>query len=145
MTQTWSRSVAARVADIPDRKLRAWLDHSVIHLRRNDKKPTGSGDPCGFSRTRIVQTAITAELCGLGLSPKRAAKAAFEFTDNADDDRPACELHTFGRTVLVVTKQRVRVANTGFDLGLPEFVPAAVIVDLNSIIASVDAKLKEKS
>ena len=130
MTQTWPLRDAAHAAGISSRILRRWLDHFVIHLRRNDKKPTGSGDPCGFSRTRIIQTAITAELCGLGISPKRAAKAAFEFTDNADDDRPACELHTFGRTVLVVTKDRTRVANTGFDLGVTEFVPAAVIVDL---------------
>jgi hypothetical protein len=73
-----------------------------------------SGDYCGLSRNRVIQTAITAHLSGLGISPKRAAKAAFEFTDIGDEHRQASELYSFGRTVLVVTEDRVHVANTGF-------------------------------
>jgi hypothetical protein len=37
------------------------------------------------------------------------------------------------------------VANTGFDIGIADFVPAAAIIDLNSIVASVDANLKDKN
>jgi hypothetical protein len=143
MIQTWPLRDAAHAAGVPPRKMQRWREHKVFDCRRNDKPPSGSGDPAGFSRRRIMQIAITRHLADLGMSPKRAAKAAFAFTDIDDQDRPACELHTFGQTVLIVTKDRIRVANTGLDLGIADFVPAAAFINLNEIVASVDAKLKD--
>lgn len=92
-----------------------------------------------------MQVAITHHLTELGLPPKRAAQAAFEFTDVGERDREPCALHDFGRTVLVLGPERIRIANTGFDVGIADFVPAAVILDLNTIVASVDANLQETS
>lgn len=136
---------AANAIGISPKVIRRWLDHGVIELRRNDVRSRGTGSYCGLSRNRVMQIAITHRLAEIGLSPKRAAKAAFQFTDIADLDREPCALHHFGQTVLVIGADRCRIANTGFDAGIADFVPAAAILDLNTICASVDAALKENA
>jgi hypothetical protein len=139
-------AIAAKAANIPPKKQRRWLDTGVVPLRSNDRKAHGSGNYCGFSRNRVLQTAITQHLLSIGVSLSTAAKAALQFSDFGQTGRAAGELFQHGKTLLVIGPDGTTVQNALFDASLADLSRRGVsfiIVDLNKIVAQIDATLKE--
>src|SRR5436309_5394845 len=99
---TYPIRVAGDAAQISTKTIRRWMDTKIIALRSNDVPPGGSGVPCGMSRARIQQIAITGPLLRSGVSLSTAAKAAFEFSDCGNAGRGAGQLFPHGRTILTL-------------------------------------------
>jgi hypothetical protein len=140
---TYPLRIAAKAAQISKNKQRRWMDTRVVTLRNNDLQATGSGHHCGLSRNRILQTAITEVLLKSGVSLSTAAKAALEFSDSGNNGRAAGELFPLARTVLILTPTGAVVSNVDFDARVSDLSNngVAIVVDLNAIVAKVDAEL----
>lgn len=138
------RKDAARAADVPLETLTRWLDRKVIRLRQNDTRlPNGYR---GFSRNRIIQIAIVAELTRLGVAAGRAAEAALHFTDVANWNRKPCELAPRSRGYLILNNVgTTRIASIEPDQSIADELTgetAAIVVDLTRITTTVDSRLR---
>jgi hypothetical protein len=90
-----------------------WDDRGVTVPSRNDKLPSGSGDPHLKSIETVYQLAITAALVRLGVGPKAAAGAARKFTNQSQPGRSAGELFKQDLTVLCIRPTGRTRASTG--------------------------------
>jgi hypothetical protein len=148
MTATYQIGVAARAANTTPRKLRRTIDHNVIKLRGTDKQSTGTGDCVGFSRSRVLQIAITNELLSTGMALSKAADAALEFSDYGNQGRAAGKLFETAKTLLVVRPTGAVVVNADFDASFVDLSArgiSIIVLDLNKIVAQVDLALNLKS
>ena len=143
---TWPLRTIARAANMNPRPLRQLFETDVLKFRGDDKHSTGSGVKVGLSRNRAYEAAIVQALRLSGLMVSRAANAAFEFTLNGNSGRAAGQLFPMRRTVLVIRQSDAVVANVDFDARLSDLSNngVAIAVDLNAIVAKVDAALSNK-
>jgi hypothetical protein len=146
VAQTYPLRVAAQAAHSSEKTLRRWLDNHVITLRGNDSTATGTGNPCGWSRARIVQAAITQALVERNHPPSASAKAAVKFTDESQTGRDSGELFKHGKSILVIGPEGATVKNLLYDATLADVSNrgvCSITVDLTRIVESVDTILKE--
>jgi hypothetical protein len=123
-----------------------WHDRGVTSLSRRDKLSSGSGDPHLKSFATIAQYFIVKKLTDLRVRPKDAARAARKFTDEGQPGRKPGELFEHFKTVLVVTEDGASVLNVGFDPKITDATghsDCAVIIDLNSIVKSLNENLSK--
>lgn len=137
---TYRAAVAAKAAGLHPRRLQNLLDRGIVEFQQCDQPTKGSGNPRGHSKRRILQFAIIGQLTPLGILPKRAAAAAFEFSDRGNDQRAAGELFPLGRTILIGTADGAHVINVAPDETLDEKLPAlpTFIVDVGPIHSQVE-------
>jgi hypothetical protein len=142
---TWPLRVAAAAARSSEKTLRRWLDNPVITLHGNDVTTTGTGNQCGWSRNRILLAAITQALVEKNLSPSASAKAGLEFSDSGNAGRAAGEVFPSGKTILAIGGPNgPAVRNVDFDAKIFDELSesgVAILVDLNKVVADVDAVL----
>jgi hypothetical protein len=140
---TWPLRTVSRAADVDSRTLRQWFGTGILHLRGSDKKSTGTGHKVGLSSLRAYEAKIVQQLRRYDVAPSRAANAAFEFTINGGAGRVAGQLFPLGKTVLVLSPTGAEVANLDFDARLSDLSSngVAIVVDLNKVVADVDAVL----
>lgn len=74
----------ARAANVSFATLNSWLTRGLVDLSHAPSQPPGTGRPRLFSRRRARHIALTAELTRLGLTIKRASRAALHFSDLGD-------------------------------------------------------------
>jgi|SRR5882724_3041076 len=147
VVQTYPLRVAAEAAQVPTIKYRRWMDTKIVTLRGNDARTTGSGNPCGLSRNRILQAAITEALLKKGVSLSTAAKAALEFSDSdGAGGREAGQLYPLAKTVLCLGSANGPVVSN-VDFGASIFDMATdgvtICIELNGIVQYVDAVLNK--
>ena len=138
---TYPLRVAAEAAQISPRKQRRLIDTGIIILRGNDVKAGGSGNYCGLSRSRILQTATAEALWKTGVALSTAAKAALAFSDYESTGRAAGGLYAVGKTVLLVNRDEATVKNIFGDTSFSELSNGATCVtvaDLNAITTHVE-------
>jgi hypothetical protein len=141
--ETFHLSVAAEAAKTPAKTCRRWMDNNVIKLRGNDSNPTGSGNYCGLSRNRVLQLAVTQALVKNEVSLSTAAKAALAFSDSGNVGREAGQLFARAKTALVLSPTGAVVSNLDFDSRVSDIYTdgVAIVLDLNKVVADVDAVL----
>jgi MerR-like DNA binding protein len=141
--RTYHARVAAEAAQVPQLTIRRWHDTDVIKLSGNDSRTTGSGNYYGYSRERIVQLATTGAMLKSGVSLKRAAGYALEFSDSGGNGREAGQLFPVGKTVLVIGNGTATVNNVDFQASVFDLSNGgvAIVVDLNAIVSQVDSVL----
>jgi hypothetical protein len=141
---TWPLRTVARAADVDSRSLRQWFTTDVLKLRGDDRRSAGAGHQVGLSRKRAYEAAIVQQLKIHGVSVSRAAKAAFEFTQNGNDGRAAGQLYPVGRTILVIKPDSTTVENIFSNTSFSEVIAASacvIAVDCNNIVEKIDAVL----
>src|SRR5450432_3112715 len=97
---------ASEVADatgVRPEKQYQWEDRGITVLSRKDKRSRGSGDPSLKSIETVYGIAITADLVKLGVTAKRAARAALAFTNEGQTGRAPGACYAHGKTILLVT------------------------------------------
>jgi hypothetical protein len=123
-----------------------WDDRGVTVPSRNDKLPSGSGDPHLKSIETVYQLAITAALVRLGVGPKAAACASRKFTDHAQPGRTAGKLFPQDQTLLVLRASGPVVINAPYysDFAdLAEHGTAFVAIDCGKICKEIDIALSQ--
>ena len=141
---TYPLKDAARAAQMNERELRRHINNGIIKLQGYDRKSNGSGDPAGYSRRRILQAAIMKQMAGFGLPASKASAAALQFCDFGQTGRGAGDLFPTGKTLLILSEEPPVVINADFDVSVASLSPCGVsltIIDINKIVASVDAAL----
>ncbi len=141
---TYPLSIAAKAAQISSRKQRRLIDTGITPLRGNDVKPGGSGNYCGLSRARILQSATTEALWKAGVSLSTAAKAALVFSDYGNTGRAPGECFGVGKTILLVSREGATVINTFSSTSFSDVSAGSaciIAVDLNNVVERVDAVL----
>lgn len=119
----------------------------MLQYRSDDKHSMGTGVRSGLSRPRIIEATIVRLLGRYGVPASRAGRASFEFTLNGNNGRSACELFPIGKTALVVRQNDAVVVNVDPDARVSDLSNngVAIVVDLNAIVAKVDAALNSYS
>ena len=142
-TLTWPMRKVASIADVDSRILSQWFSTGMLKYRRDDKHHMGTGVRSGLSRPRVIEATIVRLLGRYGVPASRAGRAAFEFTVNGNNGRAACELFPLGKTALVIRQHDAVVANVDPDARVADLSNngVAIVVDLNAIVAHVDAEL----
>src|SRR5918995_2160011 len=106
----FSSAEACGAAGIDAKTLKNWVSRQpqVVLLSDDERRKAGERKRFLFSFNRIVQIALTAELVGLGVQPRRGAVLAAAFTDysagsipHLELEREAGELFVGARTYLV--------------------------------------------
>jgi hypothetical protein len=145
VARTYPLRIAAAAAKVSEKTLRRWQDNHIIVLRGNDLTTSGTGNPCGWSRNRILQAAVTEPLLKNGVSLSTAAKAAFKVSDEGQTGRAPGELFKHGKTMLFLDPDGPKVKNILFDATLADVSNRGVciFIDINRIVDSVDTTLKE--
>ena len=140
VVKTYPLPVAAEAAQIEPRKQRQLIDTGKIPLRSNDVVPGGSGNYCGLSRNKILQTAVTEAAWRGGVAISTAAAAAFAFSDLGSTGRKAGELYPVGKTILVINREDAVVRNILSDSTFSEIstLDSFTIVNLNRIVEHVE-------
>jgi hypothetical protein len=118
-----------------------WDDRGVTVPSRNDKLPSGSGDPHLKSIETVYQFAITATFVSHGVGPKLAADAARQFTDQSQPGRAAGKLFPQNRTMLRILPSGPVVINAPYPADfceLSDHGEALVSVDCGKICRRVD-------
>jgi hypothetical protein len=140
---TWPPRETAVAADVETSTLRQWFGTGVLKYRSDDKHKTGTGHQVGLSRSRVYEAKIIQQLNRLGVTVSRAASAAFVFTLNGGDGRAAGHLYPMAKTVLVISPNDAVVANVDFDARVTDLSNngVALVLDLNKVVADVDAVL----
>jgi hypothetical protein len=129
------------VTGIRPEKQYQWDDRGITVPSRNDKLPTGSGDPHLKSIKTVYQLTIAAAFVSCGVGPKLAAKAARTFTDHSQPGRVAGELFEQGLTLLCLRKTGPVVINASHyaDFSyLSDHGAAIVAIDCGKICREVD-------
>jgi hypothetical protein len=87
-------STVCRIAGIEATTLRNWMrpPEPAIILGVHDRAAIATGSVHLFTGRRLMQAAMTADLCRLGLAPRRAGMASVFFTDSGIGRRKPCEL-----------------------------------------------------
>jgi hypothetical protein len=149
MQTFYSMPVAVKAAQFPSLvEWRRQVFNGPIKLRNCDRETTGSGIPVGYSRRRILQAAIVRKLIPLGVTNRAAGRCALAFTDEGTSERAAGQLYPHGKTILCVSAQGAKVLNAMFDVTLADATDrevAAITIDLNQVVAQVDAVLNNES
>jgi hypothetical protein len=133
---------------IPQEKQYQWKDRYVVVPSRQDKRPSGSGDPSLMSIETVRQFAITAALVGLGVMAKRAACAARKFTDHAQPGRAAGKLFEQDQTLLVLRASGPVVINAPYYADFADLADhgtAFVAIDCGKICREVDTALTKNN
>jgi hypothetical protein len=142
--KTYTAAVAAEAAGVSATDLQRYANNH-LNFQPCDGQSSGSGDKRQYSTRRILQTAIIAEGKNIGISPKRAAKAALEFSDRGNSGRAVGELFPLGRTVILgLADGQSKVLNIPPDLTIADVLStdgAAFIIDCGSVVAKVTEKL----
>ena len=142
---TYLAAVAAEAAGVSASDLQRYANQGHLTFQPCDGESRGSGDKRQYSTRRILQTAIIAEGKNIGISPKRAAKAALEFSDRGNSGRAVGELFPLGRTVILgLADGQSKVLNIPPDLTIADVLStdgAAFIIDCGSVVAKVTEKL----
>ncbi|MDF2981403.1 MAG: hypothetical protein K0Q69_1175 [Devosia sp.] len=150
----WRFRDALRAAGISHHRLARWLDRGIVRLRPYDTETAGTGSPRLFSRRRLYQFAIIAELARLGISADRAARAALAFTDHDQPGRAAGHLFPDGPTWLAVTPDADLVVRPPeaegaaqlFTAGLAPGLPTSIVLlDLGALVLRVDEALSQET
>jgi hypothetical protein len=144
-TLTWPINMVARVADVDSRILSQWFRTGMLQHRGDDKHSMGTGVKVGLSRPRVIEATIVRLLSRYGVPASRAGRAAFEFTINENAGRPVCELFQTGTTALVIRQHDAVVVNLTPETRISDLSAnaVAIVVDLNAIVAHVDAELSK--
>jgi hypothetical protein len=145
--ETFPLHVAAKASQSTNKELRRQVTNGPLKLQGCDRASSGSGDPIGYSRRRILQAAITKQLTPLGMSASAAARAAFVFTDEGQTRRAPGELFQHGKTILVIAPAGASVRNLFFDVSLSDATDraiAAIVIDINKVVAFVDSVLNNE-
>jgi hypothetical protein len=142
---TWPLRDIARAADMKPKVLRQLFDTGVLKFRGDDKHKTGSGVKVGLCRNRAIEAAIVQNLKLHGVSVSRGAKAAFEFTNSGNNGRRAGGLFPLGRSVLILGPSDSVVIQADYDANIFDLsnCGVAICLDLNAIVARVDAALNQ--
>jgi hypothetical protein len=146
--QTYPLHVAAKAARFKPRDFRHKVENGFLELKGCDRASTGTGDPAGYSRRRILQAATMKQITPLDVSASTASAAALTFSDEGQTNRAAGQLFDHGRTLLVIDAGGPIIKNVFHDTSWTEISkhgPCAIIVDLNQVVASVDAELNKHS
>jgi hypothetical protein len=140
---TWPLRTVSRAADVDSRTLRQWFGTGILHLRGDDKKSASTGCHVGLSRQRAYEAAIVRQLTQRGFATSRAANGAFAFTLSGEGGRAAGHLYPLGKTILAFRQHDAVVANVDPDARVSDLSNNGVclVVDLNAIVAHVDAVL----
>ena len=133
----------AQAVDMKPSVLRQLFETGVLKLRGDDKRSTGSGNKVGLSKNRAYEARIVQRLKLHGVTVSRAANAAFEFTINGGAGRAPGQLFPLRKTILTLSPTGAGVANLDFDARLSDLSNngVAIVVDLNKVVADVDAAL----
>jgi hypothetical protein len=145
---TYPLHVAASAAGYKPREFRRLVDNGFAALQGCDRMSTGTGVPTGYSRRRILQAATMKQITPLDVSASTASAAALAFSDEGQTSRAAGQLFNHGRTLLVIDAGGPIIKNVFHDTPWTEISkhgPCAIIVDLNQVVASVDAELNKHS
>lgn len=137
-----------KVAGIEANTLRNWMrqPEPAILLRKSDRAAADTGSINLFTGRRVLQIAITAELCRLGFPPRKSGMMAAFFTDAGTGRRPPCKLYPEPDGTLLVAHgisdlpHIVRAPNQQVPLRLlfgPRGDAGAVILDLRNIFYRV--------
>ena len=146
MTIYYRTADVVRATGTPPNRLQRYLERNYITMQPCDVASEGLGHKRGFSFRRVVQVAITSELIKIGISPSRAAKAAFAFSDTGGSGRSPCRLYALGKTFLVGVGTKHLILNQQPDQSLNELIPqgqAAFVIDLGQIVAGIQTKLEK--
>lgn len=143
MNATYPLAVAAKIAGFSVKQFLRKRDHGFLKLRDGDRPSTGTGEPVGYSRNRIVEAATMKWLGDLRVPASIASDAALKFVNEAQTGRVRAQCFLHGRTILLVTPDGAVVKNVGFDATLADVIDSAccVTLDMNRIVAAVDQKL----
>jgi hypothetical protein len=139
--ETFPLHVAAAAAQFTPKEFRRQVNNGPLKLQGCDRGSSGSGDPIGYSRRRILQAAITKRLTPLGVSPSAAARAAFQFSDEGQTGRRPGELFPNGKTLLLVSPEGATVKSVLYDAphtDVTDRAVAAITIDLNRVAQEVD-------
>ena len=121
---------------------------AAIELQGCDQRTSGSGNPVGLSRNRVLQVAFIEHLVGLGLSLSKASDASLKFTDEGSTARAPGALYPHAKTILVITPEDATVRNIFSYTSLSDVTnhsACVVLVDCNRIADRVDAILERET
>lgn len=142
---TYLAAVAAEAAGVSASDLQRYANQGHLTFQPCDGESRGSGDKRQYSTRRVIQTAIISECRRLGISPSRAGRAAFEFSDRGSPGRAVGETYPLGRTVLMgLPDGQSKVINIPPDLTIADVLTndgAAFIIDCGNVVAKVTEKL----
>jgi hypothetical protein len=145
--QTYLAAVAAEAAGVSASDLQRYANQGHLTFQPCDGESRGSGDKRQYSTRRVIQTAIISECRRLGISPSRAGRAAFEFSDRGSPGRAVGEIYPLGRTVLMgLADGQSKVINIPPDLTIADVLTndgAAWIIDCGNVVAKVTEKLSQ--
>jgi predicted GH43/DUF377 family glycosyl hydrolase len=129
-------------------KQNQWIDRDTIVPSREDKRPSGSGDPRLMTIETVYQFAFTAAGIKLGLSAKHAAHAARQFTAKPSPGRAAGQLFPQNRTLLVVRSSGPVVINAPYHADFCELSDHGIgfiALDCGAICKNVDNALSKNN
>jgi hypothetical protein len=137
----WPLRVVAAAAEMKPRALRQIFDTHILKFRGDDQRSTGTGTPVRLSKNRAYEAAILQQAKRLGLSPSRAALAAFEFTINGTTERPAGSLFEHAKTALVIGPNGSAIVKVLSDATIADVTNrdiCTIYIDLNRLVRQVD-------
>jgi hypothetical protein len=141
---TYPLAIAARTAGFSVKQFLRKRDHGFLKLRDGDRPSTGTGEPVGYSRNRIVEAATMRWLGDLRVPASIASAAALKFVNETQPGRGPGECFKHGRTILLVTPDGSVVKNVMHDATLADVTDGAycaVTLDMNKVAAAVDQNL----
>ena len=145
--KTYEAGVVAQATDTPLPTIQRYKQQGIVRLQSCDVPSSGSGEKCGYSVRRMIQFALITEQNRLGITPSRAAKAAFEFSDKGNTGRSVGELYPLGTTYLVgLADGENRIVNVPPDLSIADVLSndsAAFIINCSNVVAKIAGKLNE--
>jgi hypothetical protein len=146
--RTYTAGVVAKATDTPLPTIQRYKQQRNIELQPCDVTAGGSGEKCGYSQRRAFQIALITELNRIGVTPSRASKAAFEFSDRGGPGRAVGECYQLGQTLLVgLPRGNNKVINVPPDKSISDVLSndcAAFIIDCGVVVAKVTEKLENK-
>jgi hypothetical protein len=144
--KTYTAAVAAEASGATPATFQRYANQH-LNYQPCDGESRGSGNKRPNSIRRINQAAIMVECSHLGISPSRAAEAAFEFSDRGNPGRNVGECYPIGTTVLVgLATGENKVIQIPPDLSINDVLSkdtSAFIVNCNTIVARVTEKLSK--
>jgi hypothetical protein len=141
---TYPLAVAAKTAGFSEKQFQRKRDHGFLKLRDGDRPSTGTGEPVGYSRNRILEAATMKWLGDLRVPASIASAAALKFVNEAQAGRSFGECFAHGKTILVITPDGATVKNVGFDATWSDVTDrdvVAITLDMNKIAEQVDQEL----
>jgi hypothetical protein len=146
MPRLFSRAETACASGMPPLTLARLSDRDIL---KPDQSAQGSGTQRGYSRSSVYTVAIVAALMRGGLTPRAAALAASAFS-RPQIGREASRLFAVGGSLLIAERGAARVLKATPSTILASVLQdgtgrsishGTIVVDLNALLAEVDAKL----